>query len=424
MTAAIAPVLSSDNHLTPPAYEDHDLRAESPLHPALFSRIRRRVMLDGFKWDAQVGDIGTLAPFPLVMRSRVWAQLSRQAEQLAAEAGRAEEEILLRPELLARLGLPPALRRVLTGNAPLTPCPGRIVRFDFHYTTEGWKISEANSDVPGGFAESSFFTDLVAEHFPSLRPAGNPAEVWSDTLAAAVGKSGTIALLSAPGYMEDHQVIAILAARLRERGCVAHLAKPEQISWRDGVAQLETAWYRGPVDLIVKFYQAEWISRLPAKCEWQHFFRGGKTRVANPAAAIISESKRFPLVWDRLTENLPTWRDLLPETRDPRNAPWSTSDDWLLKTAFCNTGDTVSVRASMKPRDWWWTRLSAKLFPNHWIAQRRFQSVPVQTPVGPRHACVGIYTVNGKAAGAYARLSAAPIIDYAAVDVPLLLEDE
>ena len=224
--------------------------------------------------------------------------------------------------------------------------------------------------------------------------------------------------------MEDHQVIAFLAAKLRDRGCRAGLAKPEQIFWRDGTAHLDTAWHRGPVNAIVKFYQAEWLSRLPARCEWKYFFRGGKTPVANPALAVISESKRFPLVWDRLSTRLPTWRALLPETRDPRHAPWSRDSGWLLKTAMCNNGDTVSVRDLMRPRDWLRTRLAARLFPGNWIAQRRFESVPVTTPDGPRHVCVGVYTVNGKAAGAYARLSEKPVIDFAAVDVALLIEDD
>jgi len=35
---------------------------------------------------------------------------------------------------------------------------------------------------------------------------------------------------------------------------------------------------------------------------------------------------------------------------------------------------------------------------------------------------VGVYTVNGEAAGAYARLSEKPVIDYAAVDIPLLID--
>src|SRR5665213_3479654 len=119
--------------------------------------------------------------------------------------------------------------------------------------------------------------------------------------------------------MEDHQVIAFLAARLRERGCLTYLAKPEQLFWRDGVAHLD-GWYRGPLAAIVKFYQAEWLSRLPEKCGWRYFFRGGKTHVANPGLAVISESKRFPLVWEKLSTSLPTWRELLPETRDARNA--------------------------------------------------------------------------------------------------------
>lgn len=424
MTTAIAPFISPLLKSRAVASSVHDLRAEAALDAAVFSKIRRRAILDGCKWDPQVGDVSTLAPFPLVMKSRVWAQLAFQAEQLAAEACRAEEEILRQPELLAELGFPSALRRVLAGASPLTPSAGRVVRFDFHYTTEGWKISEANSDVPGGFMESSFFTALMAEHFPQLHPAGNPAAAWCKSLATAAGPSGTIALLSAPGYMEDHQVIAFLAARLRECRCEAHLAKPEQVSWHNGFAQLNTAWYRGPVDVVVKFYQAEWLSRLPKKFGWQYFFRGGRTQVANPPLAIISESKRFPLLWDRLTVNLPTWRALLPQTCDPRNVPWSRDDSWLLKTALCNTGDTISVRASMKPADWRWTRLSAQLFPGRWVAQRRFRSVPVNTPVGPRHACVGIYTINGRAAGAYARLSPSPVIDYAAADVALLLEDD
>jgi hypothetical protein len=91
---------------------------------------------------------------------------------------------------------------------------------------------------------------------------------------------------------------------------------------------------------------------------------------------------------------------------------------------MCNTGDTVSVRELMPPRQWLQTRLSVLLSPAKWIAQRRFESVPVSTAVGPRHVCVGVYTVNGHAVGAYARLSEKPLIDFAAVDVALLVEED
>jgi glutathionylspermidine synthase len=418
-----AEMITLDRPITPVKKSRPDLRAGSPLDATTFSALRRRAVLDGCKWDPQVEDVATLAPFPLVMSAALWNELAVQGEKLAAEAMAAEEEIVRRPELLRLLSLPRKLENMLLENSDLTPAAGRVMRFDFHPTTDGWRISEVNSDVPGGFSEASQFTGLIAEHFPELRPAGNPASAWSDALSAAAEPGRCIALLSATGYMEDHQVIAFLAARLRELGCQAHLANPQQIFWSDGIAHLDTAWHRGPLDVILRFYQAEWLSRLPEKSGWKYFFRGGRTRVANPPLSVISESKRFPLTWDKLSQPLPTWRELLPETRDPRNAPWSSDDHWLLKTAMCNNGDTVSIRQLMRPNDWLWTRMSARVCPRKWVAQRRFESVPVSTPVGPRHVCIGIYIVNGRAAGAYARLSEKPVIDFAAVDVALLLEN-
>ena len=77
----------------------------------------------------------------------------------------------------------------------------------------------------------------------------------------------------------------------------------------------------------------------------------------------------------------------------------------------------------MTPRQWWQAKLRARLAPDKWVGQRRFESVPVMTPLGPRHVCVGVYTVNGKAAGIYARMAEKPLMDYTAVDVALLIDD-
>jgi glutathionylspermidine synthase len=416
--AAIAPVVSPGHVNTPILWTEPAIDVEA------FSSLRRSAMLEGYKWDPQVGDVETLSPFPLVMRSGAWNHLAAQAELLAAEAADAEDEVLQRPELLDQLGIPQALRKVLSDKTALTPSAGRVMRFDFHPTTEGWKISEANSDVPGGFTEASHFTGLMARHFPALATSGNPGEAWSAALAAATGPQGVVALLSAPGFMEDHQVTAFLAARLRERDCRAHLISAKQLVWPNDTAHLDTAWYQGRIDVIVKFYQAEWLARLPDRCGWKRLFRGGKTRVANPASAVISESKRFPLVWDRLATPLPAWRALLPETRDPRDAPWTRDDRWLLKTPLCNTGDAVCIRELMRPAEWLKTQWNVKLFPGKWLAQRRFESVPIATPVGLRHACVGVYTVNGRSAGAYARIAEQPLINFAAADIALLLQDD
>jgi len=51
-----------------------------------------------------------------------------------------------------------------------------------------------------------------------------------------------------------------------------------------------------------------------------------------------------------------------------------------------------------------------------------FRSDPVPTPHGPRHACIGVFTIDGKTAGAFARLSPAPLISAAAIHTAVLVD--
>ncbi len=133
----------------------------------------RRAMFDCCKWQTHVEDRPVLCSFPLLLERSTWDWLARQAEDLAHEAVDAEAELRHRPDLHADLGLPWALRRHLRrGMANATP---RVIRFDFHWTTDGWRISEANSDVCGGYIEASGVTPLVAACYPNCRPAGDPA---------------------------------------------------------------------------------------------------------------------------------------------------------------------------------------------------------------------------------------------------------
>jgi hypothetical protein len=135
------------------------------------------------------------------------------AEDLAAELMTAEKELLHRPELYSVLGLPKQLRSAFEDSREhgLTPCSVRTLRFDFHFTTEGWRISEVNSDVPGGYTEASRFTELMCDHYPGMNPAGNPATEWAEAMFSVVGARAHVALLSAPGFVEDQQVTVLRA---------------------------------------------------------------------------------------------------------------------------------------------------------------------------------------------------------------------
>ena len=373
-------------------------------------------MLDHCKWDPQVGDVGTLNPFPLFLARSHWKQLSTWAERLAAETAAAECELLTRPDLHRRLGVPRKISRVLRASEMVC---GRLMRFDFHWTTDGWQLSEVNADVPGGLAEAGAFSQLMLDHVSSpAATAGNPAAMWADVIAE-IACGNAVALLSAAGFMEDHQVMAHLATHLRARGLRCHLAGCGNLRWTNGAASLHPAFKAERLGAIVRFVQAEW---LPRACGWQHFFAAPRTAVFNSATSILVESKRFPLVWDQLRTPLPTWRALLPSTVDARTIR-TDANDWILKTAYCNTGDTVIGKTSADARRWRKAMREAWLWTGEWIAQKRFATVPFETPAGSRFPCLGVFTVAGRAAGIYGRLSEQPVVNYLASDVAVLIED-
>ncbi|HEY4003301.1 MAG TPA: hypothetical protein VGO93_30815, partial [Candidatus Xenobia bacterium] len=241
------------------------MKATATLSSRDFADIRRKMILDHCKWDPQVGDVSTLADFALVMQADAWSELARLAEQLTAELLTVETQLLAYPTLWPRLGLPAPLARALRRNRP-TPAAARVMRFDFHPTWTGWQISEVNSDVPGGYTEGAAFTQLMAAALPGTRPAGNPLQAVTEALG-----EGTIGLLSAAGYMEDHQVIATLAGALRQSGRQVVLANPAQVEWRHGRASVNG----NPVDAIVRFFQAEWLPTV--RGPWERFLTGGLT---------------------------------------------------------------------------------------------------------------------------------------------------
>jgi glutathionylspermidine synthase len=389
-------------------------RIPSSLSRTDFSKLRTKLLLDACKWDPQVGDTGTLAEFPLLLTSEVWEQLATWSEALTAELLEAEAALLKRPDLFRGIGLPAAVARAL-GPLPAAP---RIMRFDFHWTTDGWRISEVNADVPGGFSEAFELPSLMASHFPETTVAGDPAGAWISALWEKVGRSGSVALLSAPGFLEDLQVVSYLARRIETAGGRAVLTQPNHLRWKDGRLHIDGQ----AMDAVIRFFQGEWLAGLPRRTGWHHLFGGSRTVVTNPAHTLLSESKRLPLIWNQLGLAMKTWRALLPETREPNEVSWRSSSDWILKSAFSNTGDTVTIRELATPARWEQVSRQVGREPNQWLAQRRFHAVPAETPRGPLYPCIGVYTVEGRRAGIYGRLATTPVVDFRAVDVGVLVE--
>jgi glutathionylspermidine synthase len=393
-------------------------RCREPLTPARYAHLMRRAIFDCCKWHTQVEDRPVLCPFPLLLDAGVWAGLARQAEDLAREALAAERELRGRTDLHAELGLPRALRRCLARRGAPADAGVRVMRFDFHWTTEGWRISEANTDVAGGYVEASGVTRLVAGCYPGSRTAGDPAGVLGEAMARRLGAGGRVGLMHLSVFTEDCQVVLYLARRLAEQDLRPRLFDARQLrrhgsGWADHV---------GPLDLVFRFFPAQWLPRLPRQTGWQQLAGGGP--VCNPVAAVLTQGKRFPVVWNRLATPLPTWRVLLPETRDPRRVPPGDGDSWVLKPALGHEGQDVGIRGVTDADDWRGIRRRAWWCPGAWAAQRRFVPWALPTPEGPMYPCLGMYVIDGRAAGAYGRVATRPLIDERSREVAVLLAPE
>jgi glutathionylspermidine synthase len=397
------------------------ITAGAPLCDKEFAAFKRRAIFECCKWDPQVEDVCTVARFPLVLTAETWAHLCRAAEALAAEVTAAEEELRLRPELHQDLALPRRVRKILRQRCDGQSSHVRLLRFDFHFTDEGWRISECNTDVPGGYNEASGYIRLMQEHLPGLVPSGDPAGGVAEALARATPEGGRIGLVHATSFTDDRQVMVFLARELQQRRREPVLLAPDHLHWVKG-----RPFLRGrddqPLDAIGRFFPCEWLPNLQRRTGWQNLLHGAAVPVCNPGTAILTQSKRFPLVWEHLKQDLSSWRRYLPETTDPRHAAWHAyREAWALKPAFGRVGDLIGMAGVTTGEDWLEIRKSVEKRPDLWVAQKRFRTMPVETPAGKMFPCIGVYTVNGRVTGAYGRLGWTPIVNHIALDAPVFI---
>jgi glutathionylspermidine synthase len=395
----------------------------TPIPPDRYPAYRREVVFAAHKWDPQVGDVNTVADHVAILRRDAARGLAEAAEGLAAETLALEDALRRRPDLHAELGLPAPVRRALS-RAATAGDPrrhARVMRFDFHPTADGWAVSEVNSDVPGGFAEASALPRLAARYAPDAEPY--PADVGAalaEAVARAAGRVGRVGLVHATSYADDRQVMECLAGRLTEAGFRCAFLAPDHVRWNGGARSVALG-QEGELAALVRFFPVEWLPSLPRAAGWAGYFSDA-VAACNHASAILTQSKRLPLVWDRLGVPLAWWPRLLPPTAEPPRLPWRLPSDWVLKPALGRVGEGITLPEAMPAKARRRAAWDAARYRRQWVAQRRFASRPAPTANGERHVCVGVFTVNGRAAGFYGRMSARPRIDEQAQDVAVLVE--
>lgn len=390
-----------------------------------YDEYRIDLMFDAYKWDPQFFDSNTIAKQALVITDEEHKELERLTEQLDEETRKAEEVLNKNLKLAKPLALPKKIYKELKKMKNYDPDKHiRLMRYDFHPTIEGkWAVSEVNSDVPGGFAESSIMPQMAIDVLNEKRYwYKNFGDILTNAIIKKVKAKGTIVLVHCTSYSDDRQVIQFLGDKLKQLGFRIIYAAADHLRFKNQEAFSILDGNEGKIDAIIRFTPLEWLIDIKPK-HWEGYF-DTITPSCNHPIAIFAQTKRFPLVWDQLEKQgirLSTWRQLLPETVEVKNAKHK--NDYIFKPACGRVGENISIKEACKEDEYRKIMADVKKHPKKYLAQKKFNSKPLISEEGESfHVCLGSYSVEGKHAGYYARISKLPRIDSYAADIPVLIE--
>jgi len=335
-----------------------------------------------------------------------------------------EEELINRIPLAEELSLPAQIYKTLHRLSNYDRDSNiRLMRFDFHPVETGWAVSEVNSDVPGGLAEASVLPEIAGAYYEGYKPGHSVAKSLLEAFRTKIKDGGRVAFVHATSYSDDRQVMQFLSDVFKTHGLDTLLVAPDHIRWNNKKAVSILNGQEGEIDGIVRFFPLEWLVNLPANSDWQGYY-DCETPSCNHPIAIFAQSKRLPLIWDKLDMEIQAWKRLLPETVDPKSV-MPRNADWIYKPALGRVGEGITIDEAVPEKELKLIEKAVRNKPKDWVAQRKFKSLPLTTDEGESyHLCVGVFTVNGKAAGFYGRLSEYPRIDDRAKDIPILIEKE
>jgi len=389
-----------------------------------YADYRYDVIFKAYKWDPQVGDHNTIAKHVVLMTSQMAVQLETWAEELSKETILMEETLAKKPSLAKELGFPKEVNKALGRLSNYDRSQNvRLMRFDFHPTTTGWAVSEVNSDVPGGLAEASVLPVIASQYFEGFTTRNHVAKALLEAFRSKTKQGGTVAFVHATSYSDDRQVMQFLGDHFDEKGYHTLYVAPDHIKWVGKRAVSTIKGQEGNLEGIIRFFPLEWLTNLPRGSNWMGYY-DCETPSCNHPVAIFAQSKRLPLIWDELGVDIPAWKALLPPTRDPRTIELQ-NGDWILKPALGRVGEGISIKGAVSEKERRSIEKAAKKQPVNWVAQQMFHSQPLTTENRESyHLCVGVFTVDGKCAGFYGRISLNPRIDANAKDIPVLVFKE
>lgn len=382
-------------------------------------------MFECYKWDPQFCDSNTLANYVLVLTKEENAEVIKLTESLDKETRLAEEYLNQHRKIAKKLALPKRILEKIPNMQNYDKSNNiRLMRYDFHKDIDSkWVVSEVNSDVPGGFAESSVLPDLARKtiNMPELE-----YNSFGDNMLNAINnllnRKGTIMMVHCTCFSDDRQVMQYMGDLLQKEGYDVIYGAADHVNFKEKKAYCILDNNQKYIDLIFRFTPLEWLIQMKPR-RWDGYF-DTITKSCNHPISIYAQSKRFPFVWDELENagiNMKTWKSLLPETFEVKEV--KPQDEYIYKPVYGRVGERISIKEACKGDEYLRILADVKKHPKHYLMQKKFKSQPIKCDDGLEyHICLGSYTVEGKHAGYYARMSPYPRIDSYAADIPVLIE--
>ena len=386
---------------------------------------RLQAMFDCYKWDPQFCDNNTLSKYVLVLTKDENEELIELTKKLDKETRLAEEYLNKNIKISKKLALPKKILEQIPNMQNYDRTQNiRLMRYDFHPDiNSNWVVTEVNSDVPGGFAESSLLPELARKtiNISELKYTSF-GEKMVEAINNKLNKIGTIMMVHCTCFSDDRQVMQYMGDRLEKEGYKIIYGAADHINFKEKQAYCILDNNQEKIDLIFRFTPLEWLIQMKPR-RWDGYFNC-TTISCNHSIAIYAQSKRFPFVWDDLEKagiQMKTWRNLLPETLEVKKS-WKKTG-FIYKPVYGRVGERISIKEACKGDEYKKIIKDVKRHPKQYLAQKKFESLPLKGDDGKEyHVCLGSYTIEGEHAGYYARISEYPRIDSYAADIPVLIE--
>mgnify|MGYP003307735901 CR=1 FL=1 len=312
-----------------------------------YEEYRLNAIFDCYKWDPQFLDNNTVAKHILVLTEEEHKEIKKLTEKLDIETTNAEEFLNNNLSLSKPLYLPKQIYKELNNMKNYDKDKHiRLMRYDFHPTIEDkWMISEVNSDVPGGFAESSLLPELAIKtlKLDKKYTSINFGEIITSAITKKVKTKGNIMMVHCTSYSDDRQVMQFLGDKLSDKGFNIIYGAADHIHFKDNKAYSILSNNECELDGIFRFTPLEWLKNIKPK-HWSGYF-DTITPSCNHPIAIFAQTKRFPLIWNSLEENnikLDTWKELLPETIEVSAS--KNKEGFIYKPACGRVGEKISIK--------------------------------------------------------------------------------